>query len=82
VGFFQRLALSPDGELLAVAGAKHIDGKRELRLLHLASGQEVGTAGPAPWPRRFIALSFSPDGRLLAAGLEKGVRLWEVRRGK
>jgi WD40 repeat protein len=83
VGFLQGLALSADGELLAVAGPEYLDGKVRLRVLYAATGKELGAVGPVALQRLgFGPLALSPDGRLLAAGGERGIRLWEVRPGK
>jgi WD40 repeat protein len=82
VGFLHGLALSPDGQILAVSGAKQFGGKGDLRLLHLASGKELAALKAVARPRWFGGLTFSPDGRLLAASFEREIRLWEVAQGK
>jgi WD40 repeat protein len=70
-------SLSPDGQVLAVA-----DGSNgSIRLLSVTDPVHpalLGTAVPAA-PGQQFAVSFSPDGRTLAAGSSKGVvQLWDV----
>jgi len=70
-------ALSPDGRVLAVA-----DGSNgSIRLLSVTDPVHpvvLGTAVPAA-PAQQFAVSFSSDGRTLAAGSSKGVvQLWDV----
>jgi RNA polymerase sigma factor (sigma-70 family) len=69
------VALSPNGRLLAVAGAA--DGA--VRLWDLASGRELAPLrGHAAAVR---ALAFTPDGdRLLSASTDRTVLVWDVRR--
>jgi WD40 repeat protein len=77
---------SPDGKTLAVAGGEGAAGLFDAR-----SGQPIDRGiGPPPrgdsraLPANFSniqALSFSPDGRLLAtASIDGVVRVWDVRR--
>jgi WD40 repeat protein len=82
-------ALSPDGKMLAVVGV----GNRA-RLLDVATGREIRQIeGPdepgrhkAALPRGQIealaGLTFSPDGRSLAAIFRDTFSLWEVSTGK
>jgi WD40 repeat protein len=66
------LALSPDGKRILVGN----DGKSTVRLIELATGQEIHRFELATYPR---GLSFSPDGRLAAAGSWRGVvYLWRM----
>ncbi len=76
---FDEVAFSPDGKLVAIT----IDG--ELRILEVESGNVVHRweADPhplgQPWRRvdSFFTVSFSPDGKLLAAGSSYDVCLAE-----
>jgi WD40 repeat protein len=64
------LALSPDGQILAVAG----DG---LQLRSTATGQRIG--GPLPAADAAGPVALSPDGRLVSAiGTDGKARLWQV----
>ncbi len=68
------LAFSPDGELLAVAGARHEQGD-VVRLWRVGDGsihQEL------PLSREGKAVAFSPDGRWLAAGSQAELAIWEL----
>ena len=69
------LAFSPDGRILAFAGAS------EIRLWDLVAG-EVRKI-PTPHLGRITSLAFSPDQKSLASGGDDGVvRLWEPRTGQ
>jgi WD40 repeat protein len=68
-------ALSPDSKLLA----RHWD--KEIQLLELPSGKEIRRFGNGL--DRVYALTFSPDGKILAVGVSRcGVTLWDVTTGK
>jgi WD40 repeat protein len=64
------VALSPDGQWLAVAGGA-------VRIWELASGQEVLRLRDPE--ARAVSLAFAPDGRRLIAGMTDGTALvWDV----
>ncbi len=68
------VALSPDCETLATAGAYG------LRFWRTATGEPTGAFGPE---RRIQSLAYSPDGRLLAAGDSLGyVTVWDTNTGR
>ncbi len=72
---------SPDGRLLASPSSlrsRWLDEECLVRLVDLRTGREVRalTAPLAP-----AGCCFSPDGRLLAAGGDRGLRLWDTARG-
>lgn len=75
---FGRVAVSRDFSLAAQAiGGGHI------RVVNLASGQELWTAQAAD--ENVTALAFSADGKKLASGagfVESAVRLWDVATGR
>ena len=71
VGYrLQRMALSPDGKLLACGGAR-------VELWDLAEGRQVADLGACGG--RAISLQFSADsGTLMVMGGDRGARLWDV----
>lgn len=74
-----RMAVSPDGKLIAVpAGIGAID------LIEIATGKRTKTLSGGRWSA--FSLAFSPDGNTLASGLagksDKKVAFWNVRTGK
>jgi WD40 repeat protein len=78
-----RLALSPDGELLAASIMHNVPqgglvGK--VYLWRLATGKEVCTIGQGNG--QAPSLAFSADGRNLATATGQGVILWETTSGK
>ncbi|MFE5771882.1 hypothetical protein ACFQ7O_26345 [Streptomyces sp. NPDC056485] len=71
----EAVALSPDGQLLALG---HRDGRTSLH--EAAGGRDELTLPGHAGPVR--ALAFSPDGRLLATGSDDAtVRLWDTATG-
>jgi WD40 repeat protein len=72
------VAFSPDGRLLAST-----DWVGNLQLWDVASGEELFRfSGPKGVPFLTAAISpDTPDGRLLAAGGNKGLRLWRLKPG-
>jgi WD40 repeat protein len=66
------LALSPDGKTLAVAGSG-------VQLWQPATGRRLGAGLPAAGNGRYRAVTFSPDGTLLATlGADGTARIWNV----
>jgi WD40 repeat protein len=63
-------AFSPDGRVLAVAGAQGV------QLWGLPGMTRAGELGRGP----ARSLAFSPDGRVLAVAGDRGVQLWHVQR--
>jgi WD40 repeat protein len=75
-----RLALSPDGRVVALAAHGGEDGNRQSRvsLCRVATGKELVRITATP----FMG-AFTPDGRtLIVACWKEGVRLWQVSTGK
>ncbi|HEY7315458.1 MAG TPA: sigma-70 family RNA polymerase sigma factor [Gemmataceae bacterium] len=71
-----RVAFSPDGKRLAVAGGK-IGQPKRIAVCDLGSGEEVGSL--AGHTDAVFALTFSPDGKRLASGgYDKSIRIWDL----
>jgi WD40 repeat protein len=73
------LGFSPDGQTLAVAGQG--EQATTVRLLPIAPGQET-KKWTDPSHQRIMALAFSPDGKALATGSGRRLRLWQVATGQ
>jgi WD40 repeat protein len=74
--FTADLAYSPEGTLLAAAGAD-----RTVRLFDAATGRSLRSF--AEGQQRFTAVAFSPDGRrLIASNDDHLVRVWDVATGQ
>jgi RNA polymerase sigma factor (sigma-70 family) len=70
------VAFSPDGRTVTAAG-----GEQPVRLWEVATGQQRFTfAKQRGWWVRCVA--FSPDGRYLAAGVDRDACLWDLLTGK
>ncbi len=71
-GPIHAVAISPDGQLAATAGADNA-----IYLWRTATGEPIG--GPFLHPDKVGAIAFSPDGRTLASGCDDAVaRLWDL----
>ena len=75
------LAMSGDGEMLAVANKGGPLGAGKVRLLSMANGAQVGRLRKLGH-NQLADLDFAPTGRLLAVAMQNGVELWDAARGK
>jgi len=80
------VAFSPDGRLLAAAGANWgaVDhrGRRSadthlVGLWRVDDGQLLAELR-GPWDVEAYSVAFSPDGQTLATGWKDGLRLWQM----
>jgi WD40 repeat protein len=79
-GFLRDLKLRPDGKALVLQEEEILGGEAELNLLAVPSEQLLGTVSFKGTKASPLCLTFSPDGKILAAGcLDGTVRLWDVR---
>jgi RNA polymerase sigma factor (sigma-70 family) len=82
------VGFSPDGRLLASGGGQATllpprDVDNAIRLWDVLTGKEVRRWGSPKNDFGVYALSFSPDGRVIASGCRNGpTRVWEVATGK
>jgi WD40 repeat protein len=86
------MALAPDGRTVVTAGEAGEDGGPPalIRLWDLSSGRAIADLAPREDSERATAIAFSPDGTLLAAGVERNdpergrgvswVELWDLAR--
>jgi WD40 repeat protein len=79
VPFYMGSRFSPDDSELAPG---IVDGTR-LTVWELANRQffRVLVRDPSRGQAQYFSCAISPDGRILAAGMEDGVALWDLRRG-
>lgn len=72
--------LSPDGTILATAAAKTVNGSFSpvITLWDTTLGTELRTL---ILPTSTYALAFSPDGKLLAVGIDNTLQIWRVSDG-
>lgn len=74
------MAISPDGSQFIMLDD---DSEAHVRVMDLASGRETRRAKLSDKRVDTISFAFSPDGRLLAAGIvEKHLKLWDVTANK
>jgi len=77
-GTIEALAFSPDGKTLATGDG---NGNGTVRLWDVATQQQIGPSltDTATAPRGLInAVTFTPNGQILAAASTNGVQLWNV----
>lgn len=82
-GFGVLVAFTPDGKLLASAGYKEpLDSKKKgphdwtIKLWEVGTGKEVATL--MDHGKTVGAIAFDPDGKRLAAGLDRTVKIWDL----
>jgi WD40 repeat protein len=77
-------AVSPDGDLLAVAGFHHAQGNNPIYVISLKDGAIEQTLPGQPG--EVHALAFAPDGKRLASGgddvKDHRVRVWDLKTGR
>jgi WD40 repeat protein len=78
-GTYHSARFSQDGRTLG-----YIPEGRDVRLMEVAAGLEYRTlvSSLGAGEGEYRHLDVSPDGRLLAVGMEDGVRLWELASGR
>jgi len=74
----EAVAFSPDGNTLAVGGGWE---GREIHVYDVGDGREGRTIATPPGSHGSLALSFTPNGNRLVAGMsDTSILMWEVRR--
>ncbi len=72
------MGFSPDGRILAVGDPRD---PAHVRLIDAATGKSLDEH-KFPGIRGVYRVQFSPDGKTLAIGMEKGIALWDLATGK
>ncbi len=73
------LAFSPDGKRLAIAHAAPRTDPRGGAVAVVGVGSPAEPGGPLTCPTGATSVAFSPDGKILSAGLWNGrIRLWDA----
>jgi hypothetical protein len=73
------IAFSPDGALLAAGGSRlnsENASKGVVKIWDVKTGADKGTI--KGYPQEVYSVSFSPNGKLLAAGSFETIKLWDV----
>lgn len=80
VSFVTALSFSADGQMLASNGWLNDKYVGEINIWDVRSGRRLRTI---PGVKKVSSLALSPDGKLLAAGVEPNtIKLWSVKDGK
>ncbi|MDM4019021.1 WD40 repeat domain-containing protein [Roseiconus lacunae] len=82
-GQLELLEVSPEGSSIALAWFGENTGgekTRQLQLVDTSTFQSVMAPSPIGSKNRTGSLSFSPDGNLLAVGIDYGAQIWDAAR--
>jgi WD40 repeat protein len=83
-GWVWAVAYRPDGKVIATAGGTPAGGRGDLncgvQFWDADSGEPAGP--PLSHTRRVWCVGYHPDGRTVATGSDRTVRLWDVAAGK